>query len=80
MGDVPEVARLYTIKPLAGDEIVETSVMDVNETRGGKNPFELLLTSSAADASRLVVPIPTYAKAFKEKIKVYEKKRGFIEQ
>jgi hypothetical protein len=46
---------------VAGLGIVVLSVIEVKVTRGGKNPLFEEVTSSLADASGVVVPMPVWA-------------------
>jgi hypothetical protein len=49
---------LYTIKPVAGEAIVVTSLFEDKATLGGKNPLFVEETSRAAEAFGEFVPIP----------------------
>ena len=47
---------LYTVRPSAGEDIAFICVVLI---LGNSTPFEVLATSSSAEAAGLVVPIPT---------------------
>jgi hypothetical protein len=64
-GEVPAVAVLNTIRPIAGVAMVETSDVPVNATRGGRNPLFVAEISSLALASGMLVPMPTWAETIK---------------
>jgi hypothetical protein len=61
LGEVPAVAVLYTMSPVAGLAMVVISAVPVNVTLGGKNPLLVLFTSSCAEVLGVVVPMPTWA-------------------
>jgi hypothetical protein len=58
---------LYTISPSTGEVTGAATAVLLSDTRGGKKPFVAEVTSSAAEASGVGVPIPTWEKPRKQK-------------
>ena len=60
LGEVPAVAVLYTISPVAGLAMaLEVVAVELKATRGGRKPWLVASTCSLAEALGLDVPIPT---------------------
>jgi hypothetical protein len=68
---------LYTNNEVAGDGIVTTSVVESNDTRGIKRPFDVLLTSSIAELSA-AAPVVLIDTPFCEKACLAVRQAKFI--
>jgi hypothetical protein len=55
------------MSPSTGEVTGAATAVLLSDTRGGKKPFVLEVTSSAAEASGVGVPMPTWAKPCKQK-------------